>query len=85
MSTITPNTLRWISENDIFAIERVFSPRKQILGEEKVLLKLIAVSGDSRMIHYDDLTKEVLVINLYDPKSVVRVHRDCNILDMGTK
>lgn len=77
MATITPNTLRWISENDIFAIEKVFSPRKQVLGEERVLLKLIAVSGDSRMVHYDELTQRVLVINFYDPKSVVRVHEDC--------
>ena len=77
MSTITPNTLRWISENEIFAIEKVFSPRQRIVGEERTLLKLIAVSGDSRMVHYDEVTEKVLLFNFYDPKSVVKVHKDC--------
>jgi len=79
--TISKETLHWIHSNSIVAVERADRYRT---SEDKrfnmptILVKLVANSGDTRMVRWDDVAEQTLVVDIAAP-SIVSLHPEVNI------
>lgn len=79
--TISKETLQWIQSNNIVAIERADRYRTsedRRFNMPTILVKLVANSGDTRMIRWDDVSERTLVVDIAAP-SIISLHPDVNL------
>lgn len=79
--TISADTLNWVNSNVIVGLERAeryASRESKSFRTPDLFIKLVASTGETRLIRWDEVAQITFVVDITSP-SMVTLHSDVNI------